>query len=82
MEEDDGIVVTLPIRLNKHDAIRFVEEKKEWVVRNISKLPAIIAFEDGATVPYLGIEHKVVHQPNAKRGVWRADAVSLCEWKK
>ncbi len=74
MEEADGVVVTLPIGFDKEDAIRFVEEKKGWVVRNISRLPAIISFEDGATVPYLGVEHKIVHQPNAKRGVWRADA--------
>ena len=74
VEEEDGIVVTLPLGLNKKDGIRFAEEKKSWIAQNISKLPSLIIFEDGALVPYMGIEHKIVHQPNIKHGVWRDDA--------
>jgi predicted metal-dependent hydrolase len=40
----------------------------------LDELAPRVAFVPGASVPFLGSPHRIVHQPVARRGVWREAA--------
>jgi len=70
-ESLDGAIVTIPCGFNDRDALKFVRLKAGWIIEKLSNLPKLIKLEDGVEIPYLGITHKIIHEPSAKRGVWR-----------
>lgn len=66
----DGLVVVTPPGLPVREALRFVEQKTDWVRARLDALPPRVPFVPGAEVPVLGAPHVVVHAPDARRGVW------------
>lgn len=65
-----GPVMTLPARASLRDGERFAREHRVWLAERLARLPGRVAFTAGARVPLLGVEHEIVHDPVARRGVW------------
>lgn len=55
------VSVTLPRYASLKQGLRFAEEKKQWLALQIEKPRTRIAFTDGAVLPILGKEYRVVH---------------------
>lgn len=63
-----GLVeIVVPEGVAQGDVERFVCRHLPWIRSRLAALPPRIPFADGATIPYLGIEHAVRHVP-ALRG--------------
>ncbi|MBK1663102.1 hypothetical protein CKO38_03280 [Rhodospirillum rubrum] len=71
--QGDGVVVVAPPHVALTVLKRFVADKSDWVRMQRTRLPAGVAFTDGATVPLLGVPHVLRHQPEGRRGVWVDD---------
>lgn len=67
--EAGGLALTLPGRTALAEGLALARDRSEWVIRCLDKLPARIAFEEGARIPLLGIETTIRHAPKAKLGV-------------
>lgn len=70
----DRVELVLPPRVQQSTGLRFLEAKQDWLAERLARLPARIPFEDGAIIPFLGHAHRLRHRPDARRGVWVADA--------
>jgi len=66
-----GIVLTMPRRTAFAEGLELAREKADWVLTRLDGLTPRVPFADGAVVPYCGVEHRIRHVPDAKRGVWR-----------
>ncbi len=73
-DDPDKIAVTLPTYASDRDVLDFVHSKRNWITGKLEKLPARITIEAGALVPYLGADLLIVHDPGARRGVWRNES--------
>jgi hypothetical protein len=51
----------------------FVEQRAAWLLERLDQIPALIPFQPGASIPYRGAPHCIVHDPAARRGVHLAD---------
>ena len=65
------IVLVRPRGVSAKAATRFATEKRYWIEDRLADLPPRIAFKDGVSLPYLGVDHVIRHAPEARRGVWR-----------
>ena len=72
-DDPDKIVVTLPRRASDREALKFVRTKEDWVTGKLADLPQRITIAEGTVIPFLGADLVVVHEPAARRGVWRKD---------
>lgn len=63
--------LSLPAGVSLAEGLRFVGEKRRWVLAHLAELPPPVPFAAGARLPLLGAEHVIVHAPEARRGVWR-----------
>ncbi len=70
-DDPDKIAVTLPKRASVREALQFVESKAEWIEDSLANLPQRIAIADGVVIPFLGMDMRIHHHPDARRGVWR-----------
>jgi len=66
-----GLVLTLPSRTPEREGMAFVREQAGWIATRIAALPLAAPFRPGAHVPYLGVEHLIVHRPDARGHAWR-----------
>ncbi len=71
--ETGGARLTLPRGVPLEDGLDFVRSKAGWLENRLGHLPPRVPFASGAVVPYLGEDHRIVHRPDARRGVWRAE---------
>jgi predicted metal-dependent hydrolase len=67
--EAGGIALTLPGRTALAEGLALAHERADWVIRCLDKLPARIAFVDGATLPLLGNDTTIRHAPDTRHGV-------------
>ncbi len=67
------IVVVLPKRTSRDEGKRFVLSNKEWIAERLDQLPESVPFVHGAVIPFLGVEHRIRHRPNARGVVWCDD---------
>jgi len=67
------IVVVLPKRTSRDEGRRFVLSNKEWIAERLDQLPESVPFVHGAVIPFLGVEHRIRHRPNARGVVWCDD---------
>jgi predicted metal-dependent hydrolase len=65
------IVLSLPQRGDFEAARVFAENHGGWIAARMAKRPAKVAFEPGATFPFRGVPHRIVHWSNI-RGVTQA----------
>ena len=61
-----------PPRMARETALAFARSQAEWIHRRVTRLPGRVAFEDGAVVPYFGVDHRV-RASVATRGVVRIE---------
>ena len=67
------IKVTYPIYVLRSRAVSFLEKQKNWVAKQLEKVPENTKIADGAKITFLEHEYKISHIPNARRGVWFED---------
>ena len=67
--EAGGLALTLPGRTALAEGLALAHDRSDWVIRCLDKLPARVAFEDGARIPLLGVETTIRHAPERKLGV-------------
>ena len=72
LDAADGVFrLTLPHGITVAEGLDFAAQKRPWILARLKELPPRIPFTPGAIVPYLGQPHLIVHEPLARRGVWR-----------
>lgn len=70
--------LVLPPGVSPSQAESFVARNAIWLEERLKRLPDAIAFEDGATIPLLGIDHLIRHAPE-QRGPVHRHAVDAAE---
>lgn len=55
-------IVTLPSGADRDAAMAFVSERSFWIAERLIKSPSATPFEDGATIPVMGVDHVIQHQ--------------------
>jgi predicted metal-dependent hydrolase len=74
----DGLVrVVVPRGLRQADVAAFVARHGDWLRARLAALPPPLPFADGATVPYLGVDHVIRHAPAETRTLSRGEGVIL-----
>ncbi len=61
-----------PPRMARETALAFARSQAEWIHQRVTRLPGRVAFEDGAVVPYFGVDHRV-RTSVATRGAVRVE---------
>lgn len=64
------VTVTAPPHVPLACANEFVQRHREWVRVRLVRLPEVVPFTDGATVPVRGELHLIRHEPEARGTVW------------
>ena len=54
-----NVELVLPRGVSASTGLRFLTEKREWVAARLAALPQPIPFVEGATVPVLGVPHRI-----------------------
>jgi predicted metal-dependent hydrolase len=72
-----GAELVLPSRASEAEGIAFLKERLDWLVARLDDLPGALPFRDGVEMPLRGIVHRIVHVPEARRGVWAEDGCIL-----
>jgi predicted metal-dependent hydrolase len=65
-----GVVVTLPARATAAAARALLLAHQGWVADRLARLPGPVALSDGASVPFDGRPHRLVHRPGMRGTVW------------
>ena len=68
------IKVSYPVYVLHSRAVAFLESKKDWVAKQLEKVPKTTKICDGVKITFLGTEYKIENIPNARRGVWIEDS--------
>ena len=68
----DLVQAVVPMGVPEAEVARFVARHRDWLEKRLGALPPRLAFEDGATVPILGVEHRLLHDA-AHRGTPRQE---------
>ncbi|MEM6848600.1 MAG: SprT family zinc-dependent metalloprotease [Pseudomonadota bacterium] len=68
---DANPVVTIPARASLRTVEPFVLQQRAWLAARLAERSPAAPFEDGGIVPFRGILHTIVWQPNS-RGTVRA----------
>jgi predicted metal-dependent hydrolase len=64
------VVLTIPPRGSLKEARDFAQKHGGWIAARLKRLPQATPFEEGITVPFRGIAHRIVHRPGARKPVW------------
>lgn len=64
------VTLTAPPHVALATARDFVQRHREWVRVRLGRLPEVVRFEPGATIPLRGQPHRIVHAPAARGTVW------------
>ncbi|MDP6172790.1 MAG: SprT family zinc-dependent metalloprotease [Rhodospirillales bacterium] len=75
--DERGVVVTYPKGVAKAEAVDFARDRAGWIKAGLDKLPPKVAFQPGASLPYLDREHVIRHLPASRLGVMRENGEIL-----
>lgn len=67
------VSVSYPLYSSRTRAILFLEAKRDWVIRQLEAMPKKQKIAEGSTINLFGERVRVVHIPEARRGVWVED---------
>jgi len=75
-QSNGGVILTMPNDCRHGEAGRFVSKHVDWLKRHLDDLPAMVAFEHGAMIPFRGEEYSLDFVGPGHRGgvVWVAPA--------
>lgn len=71
--QDGAVLLVLPDFVTTAQGMAFVCSKADWLRQRLEAMPQTRPFQPGASIPYLGVEHRLFHDPAARRGVWLED---------
>jgi predicted metal-dependent hydrolase len=67
----DGIPkISAPPNLSMMTIKRFAQEKIAWITAELDALPPRKGLANDSCIPILGVDHTILHCPEARRGVW------------
>lgn len=64
------VLLTMPARASLRAAQEFAERHSAWIGARLERLPHPVAFEPQAKTPLRGVDHVIVHRPDARGVVW------------
>ena len=70
--DSSGIIVTLPKRVSRVQALAFVEKSIPWISKQLERRPPSTVLAHGSVVPLRGIPHEV-QATNERRGLISVD---------
>lgn len=76
-EKERVPVLAVPRYCSRKQAIEFVTEHTDWIIKALNKLPEIKYFAAGESFLLFGQNVTIEHHPEARRGVW-LDGNKLC----
>ena len=53
--------LTVPPYVGEEQIDIFLERNRDWAANHIARMPQAIALGEGASIPYLGVDHRIVH---------------------
>ena len=69
----------MPARASLKGARDFAQRHAAWIGARLARLPTPVAFAPGETTPLRGLDHVIVHRPDARGVVWtEAEGPYLC----
>ncbi|MEE2694239.1 MAG: SprT family zinc-dependent metalloprotease [Pseudomonadota bacterium] len=60
---EGGALLVLPIRATLQEGENFLQRQTTWILEELGRLPPHRPFNDGATFPLLGKQHRIRHLP-------------------
>ncbi|HLW93696.1 MAG TPA: SprT family zinc-dependent metalloprotease [Roseiarcus sp.] len=67
------VVLSMPARASLKAAREFAERHAGWIGARLDRLPKPIYFEPLSIAPLRGVDHRIVHRPDARGVVWTAE---------
>jgi len=64
------VVLTMPKRGNLADAHNFAQRNVAWIASKLARLPDIVPFANGETIPFRGTPHRITSRADARGTVW------------
>jgi len=64
----EKLKVSVPPGTSDREIDRFLERNRAWAAARLARLPQVTRLEDGATIPFRGMPHRIVHSGKS-RGV-------------
>jgi predicted metal-dependent hydrolase len=64
------VLLTMPLRGSLATARDFAERHGGWLAQRFDKLPEMVDFKDGGTVPLRGEPHLIQHRQTARGSAW------------
>lgn len=64
------VLLTMPPRGSLREAKAFAEKHGGWIAARLDRLPEVMPFVDGATVPLRGVDYRICHRKGARGTVW------------
>ena len=64
------VLLTMPAQSSLRSAREFAERNAAWIGARLARLPRPVAFVAAAVTPLRGVDHTIVHRPNARGVVW------------
>lgn len=65
--------LVLPPRVGEAEGLDFVRSRAAWLLDRLAAQPPHVPFRDGETLPLRDVPHRILHDPDSRRGVWQAD---------
>jgi len=62
-----GVIITLPPRTPRRFGLLLLAHHADWVAARLAALPPLVAFADGATIPFVGRRVTIRHMAGAER---------------
>ncbi len=72
-----GVDLILPAWVSLKRGLDFVSEKQDWLAANLAQLAPLVPFQDGAVIPFQGIDHRIRHHQGRRGGINQGDGEIL-----
>lgn len=65
-----GVLITLPLRGSRKAGLELLQAHAEWVHEKLNALPPPLPLKPDAFIPLAGVDHQIIHLPQAHGGAW------------
>ncbi|MEZ5872971.1 MAG: SprT family zinc-dependent metalloprotease [Nitratireductor sp.] len=70
-----ALKVTIPPHVSESQVDQFIARNQNWIASRIARIPEPVEADSGAVIPYLGLDHRIIHLDRL-RGVVEAREVA------